>query len=143
MAFGFVDDKIGGKKTVMISLVALSGATLLAVLAPNKMWFWVAGMLIGIFVGPNQSASRSLMGRFVPDKHQGEFFGFFAFSGKATSFLGPIVLGTFASLFDSQRAGVATVLIFFVVGGLLLATVSEARGVAAAKGDAEGSLAQG
>ncbi len=138
LAFGFVDDKIGGKKTVMITLVALSGATLLAVLAPNKMWFWVAGMLIGIFVGPNQSASRSLMGRFVPDKHQAEFFGFFAFSGKATAFLGPILLGTFTALFDSQRAGVATVLIFLVVGGVLLTTVSEARGVAAATGDAEG-----
>jgi MFS transporter, UMF1 family len=133
VAFGFVDDRIGGKKTILITLVALSLAALIAVWAPNRLWFWIAGLLIGIFVGPNQSASRSLMGRFVPERHQAEFFGFFAFSGKATSFLGPLLLGTVAKVFDSQRAGVATVIAFFVVGGILLATVHERRGVAAAR----------
>jgi MFS transporter, UMF1 family len=133
VVFGFVDDKIGGKKTILITLVALSLAALIAVWAPNRLWFWIAGLLIGIFVGPNQSASRSLMGRFVPERHQAEFFGFFAFSGKATSFLGPLLLGTVAKVFDSQRAGVATVIAFFVVGGILLATVHERRGVAAAR----------
>jgi UMF1 family MFS transporter len=133
VVFGFVDDKIGGKKTILITLVALSLATLLAVWAPTRLWFWIAGLLIGVFVGPNQSASRSLMARFVPDRHQAEFFGFFAFSGKATSFLGPVLLGTMTQVFDSQRAGVATVIAFFVVGGVLLATVDERRGVAAAR----------
>jgi UMF1 family MFS transporter len=133
LAFGFVDDKLGGKRTVLITLVALAGATILAVWAPTKLWLWVAGILIGIFVGPNQSASRSLMGRFVPEKHQAEFFGFFAFSGKITSFMGPILLGIASQVFDSQRAGVATVLLFFLVGGSLLATVNERRGIAAAR----------
>ncbi len=133
LAFGFLDDKIGGKKTIMLTLVALSIATALAVWAPDRTWLWVAGMFIGLFVGPNQSASRSLMGRFVPERHQAEFFGFFQFSGKATAFLGPILLGTVAQMFDSQRAGVATVLLFFVVGGLLLATVNERAGIAAAR----------
>jgi UMF1 family MFS transporter len=73
------------------------------------------------------------MARFVPERHQAEFFGFFQFSGKVTSFFGPILLGTAAQLFNSQRAGVATVLIFFVVGGLLLATVNEEAGMAAAR----------
>jgi UMF1 family MFS transporter len=133
LAFGFVDDRLGGKKTVQITLVALAIATLLAVWAPTKTWLWIAGILIGIFVGPNQSASRSLMGRFVPEKHQAEFFGFFAFSGKITSFLGPILLGVASQMFDSQRAGVATVLLFFLVGGLLLAGVNERVGIAAAR----------
>lgn len=133
VAFGFVDDKIGGKKTILVTLVALSLATLLAVWAPTRLWFWIAGLLIGIFVGPNQSASRSLMGRFVPERHQAEFFGFFAFSGKATSFLGPLLLGTLTQAFDSQRVGVATVIAFFVVGGVLLATVDERRGITAAR----------
>lgn len=133
VVFGFVDDKIGGKKTILVSLVALSLATVLAVWAPSRLWFWIAGLLIGVFVGPNQSASRSLMGRFVPERHQAEFFGFFAFSGKATSFLGPLLLGAVTQAFDSQRVGVATVIAFFVVGGILLATVDERRGVAAAR----------
>lgn len=132
VVFGFLDDKIGGKKTIMVTLVALSMATAMAVWAPNRSWFWTAGVLIGIFVGPNQSASRSLMARFVPEKRQAEFFGFFAFSGKVTSFMGPILLGTVTSLFQSQRAGVATVVLFFVIGGLLMLTVNERRGIESA-----------
>ena len=136
LVFGIVDDRIGGKKTVMWTLAALSVATILAVWAPTKTWLWVAGMLVGIFVGPNQSASRSLMARFVPARHQAQFFGFFAFSGKATSFLGPLLLGAAAGWFGSQRAGFATLLLFFVTGGLLLATVNEAQGIQAARSDA-------
>lgn len=133
LAFGFIDDWIGGKKTVMVSVVALAAATALAAWAPTRTWLWVAAIIIGIFIGPNQSASRSLMGRFVPANKQAEFFGFFAFSGKITAFLGPLVLGIATQAFGSQRVGVATVLAFFVVGGLLLATVDERRGVAAAR----------
>jgi UMF1 family MFS transporter len=132
LAFGFVDDLIGGKKTVMITLVALTAATLIGVLAPTKTWLWVSGILIGIFGGPNQAASRSLMGRFSPLRHQTEFFGFYALSGKITSFMGPIALGTVAELARSQRAGVATVIAFFVVGGVMLALVAERRGIAEA-----------
>lgn len=131
--FGFVDDKIGGKKTILVTLVALCVATLVAVWAPTRLWFWIAGLLIGVFVGPNQSASRSLMARFVPERHQSEFFGFFAFSGKVTSFLGPLLLGAATQVFGSQRVGVATVIAFFIVGGILLGTVDERRGIAAAR----------
>jgi UMF1 family MFS transporter len=133
LAFGFVDDRIGGKKTILITLTALIAATILAVLAPTKAWVWVAGILIGIFVGPNQSASRSLMGRFVPEQHKGEFFGFFAFSGKVTSFMGPVLLGLVTGYYG-QRLGVATLVLFFIVGGALLTTVDEQRGIEAAGG---------
>jgi len=129
--FGYFDDRLGGKRTVMVSLVALVLASLLAVVAPTKEWFWVAGLLVGIFAGPNQSASRSLMGRFVPARHRSEFFGFFAFSGKATAFLGPLALGFFSERYG-QRAGVSTVLFFFIVGGVLLHKVNEKRGIEAA-----------
>jgi UMF1 family MFS transporter len=131
-AFGIVDDRIGGKKTILITIVMLSVATAMAVWAPNRFWFWVAGCLLGVFVGPNQAASRSLMGRFVPDKHQAEFFGFFAFSGKATAFAGPLLLGAVTTAFNSQRVGMATVILFFAIGGLLLMSVDERKGIAAA-----------
>ena len=130
--FGFVDDRLGGKTTILISLVALTASTALAVVAPNKTWFWVAGIGIGLFVGPNQSASRSLMGRFVPAKHSAEFFGFFAFSGKATAFMGPWLLGMLSAAFGSQRIGVSTTLIFFIVGALILLSVNEKAGIEAA-----------
>ena len=130
--FGIMDDRRGGKSTIMVSLVALSVATLIAVLAPGRPWLWVAGIGIGIFAGPNQSASRSLMGRFVPERHQSEFFGFFAFSGKATAFLGPLLLGILSEAYG-QRVGVSVVVLFFLAGGALLWTVDEKEGIAAAK----------
>jgi len=132
-AFGAVDDKIGGKATVLVSVVALTIGTAVAVWAPTRTWLWVAGITIGIFAGPNQAASRSLMARFTPTTRQGEFFGLFAFSGKLTSFLGPLFLGIATQAFASQRVGVAALLVFFIVGGSLLATVDEPAGIAAAR----------
>ena len=132
LGFGFVDDRLGGKNTLLITLAGLIVATTLAVAAPNRTWFWVAGVMIGIFVGPNQSASRSLMGRFVPEKHKGEFFGFFAFSGKVTSFMGPMLLAALVIPFG-QRVAVASLLVFFIVGGLILMTVDEKAGIEAAR----------
>ncbi|MFH2092453.1 MAG: MFS transporter [Pseudomonadota bacterium] len=132
-AMGFLDDKIGGKKTVQISNIALALSSLTAVLAPDKTWFWVAGVCIGLFAGPNQSASRSLLGRFVPKEKENQFFGFFAFSGKLTAFLGPLFLGILTSFFNSQRAGVSVVIVFFIIGALILQGVNEANGIKTAE----------
>jgi len=127
--FGFLDDRFGGKRTIRVTLVGLVFATTLGVFAPDRVWFWVAGVAVGIFVGPNQSASRSLMARFVPPEAENEFFGFFAFSGKLTAFAGPMLLGVLTEGFGSQRAGMAGVLVMFVVGLGLLALVDEREGI--------------
>jgi UMF1 family MFS transporter len=132
-AMGFFDDYLGGKKTIAVSLVALTVAGVIAVLAPSKTLFWVAGIIVGLFSGPNQAASRSLLGRFVPPDKENEFFGFFAFSGKATAFLGPFLLGILTNAFGSQRAGVSIVILFFVVGGLFLSFVNEKAGIVESK----------
>ncbi len=137
--FGFVDDTLGGKRTVLISLVLLSAATLLGVFAPSRAVFWVAGIFIGIAAGPNQAASRSLIGRFTPPDKENEFYGFFALTGKAAAFAGPLLFGMLTTAFASQRAGVASVLIFFLIGGLLLLRVDERQGIAAS-GRPEASL---
>ncbi len=138
--FGFVDDWLGGKRTLMLSLLGLSAASLVAVLTTSRTLFWGAALLIGICAGPNQSASRSLLGRFTPVHKRNEFYGFFAFSGKATAFLGPLLLGLFTDWAGSQRVGVGSVLLFFLAGMLLLARVDEDEGVRMARAvDAEGT----
>ncbi len=133
LIMGIFDDRLGGKKTIQISNVVLALASLLAVVAPDKTLFWVSGILVGFFAGPNQSASRSLLGRFVPKEKENQFFGFFAFSGKLTAFFGPMFLGILTQVFDSQRAGISVVVLFFVIGGLILSRVDEEKGMAAAK----------
>ena len=127
-AMGLLDDRIGGKRTIVISLIGLTAAALLAILATSAMWFWIAGILIGVFAGPNQAASRSLMGRFVPHELENEFFGFFAFSGKLTAFIGPFVLGVLTDVSGSQRVGVSVVVVLFVLGLLLLLPLDERAG---------------
>ena len=148
---GFLDDMIGGKSTIQISNVGLIIACIIAVSAPDrdlfnitlpilgsilitgKSMFWLSGILIGIFSGPNQSASRSLMARFVPKDRENEFFGFFAFSGKATAFMGPFLLGVLTQIFESQRYGIAVVILFLIVGFILLRSVDEDAGIAASQ----------
>ena len=128
-AMGYLDDYIGGKRTIVVSLLGLILATGLAVAATTKTSLWIAGIAIGVFVGPNQSASRSLMGRFVPPRMENEFFGFFAFSGKLTAFIGPFLLGMLTDLSGSQRVGFSAVLALFVVGVPLLLWVDEREGL--------------
>ena len=101
---GFIDDKIGPKKTIQISNFLLIFATCLVVFIDSEVVFWVAGVLVGFSSGPNQSSSRSLMSKFSPKDKQNEFFGFFAFSGKVTAFLGPFLLAqiTYLSLKNSN-----------------------------------------
>ncbi|MBN2329948.1 MAG: MFS transporter [Candidatus Omnitrophica bacterium] len=134
-AMGFLDDVIGGKRTIQISVVGLAVAAALAMIAPGKSWIWIAGILAGIFSGPNQSASRSLMARFVPPQKENEFFGFFAFSGKATAFFGPFLFGVLTAWFQTQRAGIFIVVVFFVIGGVILHFVDEEDGFRLAKLD--------
>ena len=132
-ALGYADDALGGKRTIQISLVGLIVATLLAVTATSKLGFWIAGIGIGLLIGPNQAASRSLMGRFTPREKETQFFGFYAFSGKATAFIGPLFVGIMTEQFQSQRAGIWVVLVLFVVGALLLGRVSESEGLHSAE----------
>ncbi len=125
---GFMDDRLGGKRTIQISLIGLLIATGLAMMAPSKIYLWIGGILAGIFSGPNQAGSRSLMGRFVPPDKENEFYGFFAFSGKLTAFLGPFLFGLLTQLTGNQRFGVACVIGFFIIGYIILYIVDEEEG---------------
>ncbi|MEO1249592.1 MAG: MFS transporter, partial [Pseudomonadota bacterium] len=74
-----------------------------------------------------QAASRSLMARISPPEMQTEMFGLYALTGKSIAFLGPIAFGLLTDAFDSQRAGMASILVFWLAGGALLLTVKETR----------------
>lgn len=136
VAMGFLDDRLGGKKTLYVTLVGLVIGGIWAVLSPTKTSLFLAGLWVGIFVGPNQAASRSLLGRFVPRQKETEFYGFFAFSGKAIAFMGPFLLGVVSELTGSVRLGMSTILLFFIIGGFLLVPVNESRGIARGRGEA-------
>jgi MFS transporter, UMF1 family len=125
--FAWIDDWIGPKRTILIAVAALTvlGAILLVV--PSKTLFWVFGLPLGIFVGPAQAASRSLMTHLAPPETRTEMFGLYALSGKATAFVGPALLGWVTAVAGSQRAGMAIIPVFFIVGALLLRGVPDVR----------------
>lgn len=126
-AFGFawLDDAVGSKKTVFVALIGLIGFGTATLLISDKTVFIALALGLGIFVGPAQAASRSLMARLSPNELETEMFGLYAFSGKSVAFLGPIFFGLATEAFDSQRAGMAAIILFFVAGGTVLATVRE------------------
>jgi UMF1 family MFS transporter len=127
LAFGWIDDWLGAKRTILIALVGLFACGSAAVVVTEPLHFWIAGALLGIFVGPTQAASRSLMGRIAPPEVRTEMFGLYALSGKITAYFGPFFLGTVTWWTGSQRLGIATILAFFVIGMVLLWPLNEAE----------------
>jgi UMF1 family MFS transporter len=93
----------------------------------SKAAFWVLGVLLGLFFGPAQAASRSLMAQVAPPGEIAAYFGLFALSGRATGFLGPAALALVTDITDSQRAGMAVVLLLLGTGAAILATLPRAR----------------
>ncbi len=120
-AFGWVDDRLGAKRTLIIALVGLIASGAVAVLAPDVRWLWGAALVLGLFIGPVQSSSRTMMARLAPAGKRAEMFGLFALSGRVTAFAGPALVAWVTLAFDSQRAGMASTLVFLVLGlGLLI-----------------------
>ncbi len=128
IGFGFVQDRIGGKRTIAITLVLLMVATALAFFARTLGVFWAAAILLGLMVGPNQAASRALLASFVPRSKQGELFGFYAFSGRLASVLGPLSYGLILGATGSHRWAIASIIVFLAAGLLLLLRVDEEEG---------------
>ena len=125
--FAWLDDFLGAKPTILISLGALILLCSGILLVRDKTLFYALGIGIGIFLGPAQAASRSLMARLAPADMRGEFFGLFALSGRVTSFLGPLLVGWVTYLAASQRVGMAMILPFFIIGALILMSVDVRR----------------
>ncbi len=121
----WIDDALGSKFTILIALTGLIVLSIPLLVVHNVNLFWCLALLLAVFVGPVQAASRSLMARIAPLDKSTEMFGLYALSGRITAFVGPWLLGMATLHFNSQRAGMATVLIFFVVGSFLMAFVEE------------------
>ncbi|MFQ5783477.1 MAG: MFS transporter [Alphaproteobacteria bacterium] len=120
LGFAWVDDFLGAKRTLVISLLGLLLPGAVAVVAPTEAWLWASALVLGVFIGPAQSASRSMMARLSPPERRVQMFGLFALSGRITAFVGPALVGWVTVAFSSQRAGMATILVFIAAGLALL-----------------------
>lgn len=125
--FAWLDDGIGSKRTIMIALVGLILTGIGVIMVTDIKVFIGLALVLGIFLGPVQSASRTLAARLAPPDMINQTYGFYGLTGKCISFMGPLAFAIATQAFDSQRAGIATIIVFWLVGMLLLMKVKEER----------------
>ena len=120
LILGYLEDIIGIKKTLTFSLIGLISIAFLILIIENKILFWILGISLGFFIGSIQSSSRTALVTISNQKNLNQMFGLYAVSGKITNFLGPVLVAFFTSYFESQRAGMASILFFLIIGLLIL-----------------------
>ena len=117
---GKLTDRLGPSLVMRVSLLGLIVLGIIATLATDKSIFWAAGLALGLFIGPCQSSARVWMAKRVPEEHTASMFGLFAFSGKVTSFIGPLFYGWLIVFTGYERSGMAIVIILLLFGYFLL-----------------------
>jgi UMF1 family MFS transporter len=85
--------------------------------------FWIFGLLLCLFVGPAQSASRTFLARVIPPGREGEVFGLYATTGRAATFIAPTLFGIFVALGGAQYWGILAIVLVLLIGLLLLLPV--------------------
>jgi len=118
--FGYLGDRIGPKRGILIGLVVYAGITVYAYFLDSVGEFFALAVTVGLVQGGVQSLSRSLFGRLVPEGKNAEFFGFYNMMGKFATVLGPLLIAIVAGLTHNERASIISLVLLFVVGGVLL-----------------------
>ena len=130
--FGAAAGRIGAKTALFVTLTVYMGITILGYFLMTAWQFFALAFLVGIVQGPSQALSRSLYARMIPKEKSSECFGFFAVFEKFAGIAGPAVFAGSITLFQSSRAAVLSVLVFFVLGAMALTRVDVAAGEAQA-----------
>jgi UMF1 family MFS transporter len=125
LLFGMLGDRIGAKRGILIGIAVYSAATVYAFFLDSVAEFFGLAIVIGLVQGGVQSLSRSLFGRLVPPGKGGEFFGFYNMMGKFATVVGPLLVAAVAMTTGSSRASIASLVVLFVAGGLVLLKVRE------------------
>ena len=124
---GYLNDKFSSKSIILVCIIALIGSVIYtSLIAQTKLQFFVSVMVVSIFLGTIQSASRVMMSNLLKDNNLGKGFGLFAFSGRITSFIGPLLVGTM-TFFFSQRIGLLSCSLLFIIGFVLMLKVEDVK----------------
>jgi MFS transporter, UMF1 family len=122
--FGFIDDRLGPRHTIMLTLGLWIATCLAAMFTTDRTMFWGVAAMAGIALGSSQAASRTFVSQITPPGAEGEYFGLMGVCGRFSAIMGPWLFGL-TSKHASQRAGVAVIGLFFVVGLALLTRVKD------------------
>ncbi len=135
--FSFLASRLGTKNAILVSLVIWSGTVIFAYfgmrdfnpvpglgISRAELEFWVLGFVVALVLGGSQALSRSLFSLMIPKDQEAEFFSFYEVSERGTSWLGTFIFARVNDLTGSLRAGVLSLIFFFLAGLILLPFVN-------------------
>lgn len=112
--------KFSTKKLLLAGIGIYTFITIFAYFMNSVAQFWFLGFLIGTSQGGIQALSRSTYGKLIPKDNAAEFFGFYNVLGKASAAVGPFLIGVIAHITGNTRNGIVSLIILFIIGGVLL-----------------------
>jgi len=133
LIFNWFAKKVEPKNAVIVAIVFYTFGTGMSYFMTTTTHFFMLAVMIGLFQGGIQAISRSLFARLVPKGKEGEYFGFYNMLGKFSAVLGPLMLGVVTLITGSVRAGLLSIIILFIGGGLMLYKVDFNKGEQIAK----------
>ena len=131
--FGRLARHFGAKRSLLAGLAAYTVIAVAAFFMRTAVGFYCLASAVGMVQGGCQALSRSLFGSMVPKSQAAEFYGFYSTSSKFAGILGPLMFGVVAQLVGSSRLSIVSLVVFFVVGGLLLMRLDENEGMRVAQ----------
>ncbi len=132
LIFGYIADRVGKRRAILGSFAVWICVLVCALVVHSSAGFWGMGAAIGLVLGGTQAASRSLMSEMTPKGRSAEFFGFYSFSGKLSSAIGPALCALVSLATGNLRLAIFSLILLFIIGGILLWTVDEKRAMAVA-----------
>ena len=126
--FGKIAGKIGAKNAILAGLVIYTGIAIGGYFIQTALHFWILAIFVGFVQGGTQALSRSLFGTLIPKSRSAEFYSFYDVSSKFAGIIGPAVFGIVGQMAGSSRLSIVSLIVFFVVGGLILLTVDVNKG---------------
>ncbi|HEX2213671.1 MAG TPA: MFS transporter, partial [Mycobacterium sp.] len=120
---GLLDDRFGAKPVIVGSLTAMIAVGLVLMSLDGALAFWICGLLLCLFIGPTLSAARTMMLRLSADGKEGVAFGLYTTTGRAVSYLAPLLFSVFIAVFGADRAGMGGILVVLAVGLLAMLAV--------------------
>lgn len=133
IGFGFLGNKIGTKQAIMIAIIVYIFVSVFSVVMDSVEEFYAMAIVIGLVQGGIQSLSRSFFARIIPANKSAEFFGFYNMMGKFAVVIGPVLVGSVALISGDPRYSMLSIIVLFLLGGLLLYFVDENKGIENAK----------
>jgi UMF1 family MFS transporter len=121
--FGWLGERIGPKRGILIGLVVYVGISVYANFMTTSREFFAMAVAVGLVQGGVQSLSRSMYGRLIPEGKNAEYFGFYNMMGKFATVFGPLLVGIVASSTHDTRLANASIVVLFLLGGGLLLRV--------------------